>query len=77
MNLFDKVKCKGFYKPFRDGKWLYFDKKTLTFNAMDNNLADGKNAGIVEKTLHVSKKHISNTLKKVSMVCLSDIKSYC
>ena len=28
MNLFEKVKCKGFYKPFKDGRWLYLDRKT-------------------------------------------------
>lgn len=39
MNLFEKVKCKGFYKPFKDGRWLYLDRKTLTADAMDNNLA--------------------------------------
>ena len=25
MNLFEKVKCKGFYKPFKDGRWLYLE----------------------------------------------------
>lgn len=36
VNLFEKVKCKGFYKPFKDGRWLYLDRKTLTADAMDN-----------------------------------------
>ena len=49
LNLFEKVKCKGFYKPFKDGRWLYLDKEKLTADAMDNNLADGKHYGTVEK----------------------------
>ena len=49
LNLFEKVKCKGFYKPFKDGRWLYLDKEKLTADAMDNNLADGNNDGTVEK----------------------------
>lgn len=34
MKLFDKVKCKGFYKPFKDRRWLYLDRETLTAYAM-------------------------------------------
>lgn len=56
MNLFDKVKCKGFYKPYKDGRWLYLDKKTLTADAMDNNLADGNNDGTVEKNVEYIEK---------------------
>nr|DAI47949.1 MAG TPA: hypothetical protein [Caudoviricetes sp.] len=56
MNLFDKVKCKGFYKPFKDGRWLYLDRKTLTADAMDNNLADGNNDGTVEKNVEYIEK---------------------
>lgn len=28
--LFDKVKCKGFYKPHRDGLYIELDKENLT-----------------------------------------------
>lgn len=56
MKLFDKVKCKGFYKKFNDGRWLYLDKKTLTADAMDNNLTDWKNDGTVEKNVEYIEK---------------------
>lgn len=56
MNLFEKVKCKGFYKPFKDGRWLYLDRETLTADAMDNNLADGNNDGTVEKNVEYIEK---------------------
>ena len=68
MNLFDKVKCKGFYKPYKDGRWLYLDKKTLTADAMDNNLADGNNDALLKRMLSISKKPISNTLIRISQV---------
>jgi len=29
MNLFDKVKCKGFYKKVHDGKYLFLDEDSL------------------------------------------------
>lgn len=56
MNLFVKVKCKGFYKSFQDRRWLYLNKKTLTADAMDNNLADGSNDGTVEKNVEYIEK---------------------
>lgn len=56
MKLFDRVKCKGFYKPFSDGKWLYLDRKTLTADAMDNNLVDWGNDGTVEKDVEYIEK---------------------
>lgn len=56
MKLFEKVKCKGFYKPFKDGRWLYLDRETLTADAMDNNLADGNNDGTVEKNVEYIEK---------------------
>ena len=56
LNLFEKVKCKGFYKPFKDGRWLYLDKEKLTADAMDNNLAYGNNDGTVEKDVEYIEK---------------------
>ena len=50
MKLFDKVKCKGFYKPFKDRRWLYLDRKTLTADAMDNDGTVEKNVEYIEKT---------------------------
>lgn len=57
MNLFDKVKCKGFYKKFNDGKWLRLDRKTLTADAMDNNLVSMGNDGTVEKDVEYIEKN--------------------
>lgn len=56
MNLFDKVKCNGFYKKFNDGKWLRLDRKTLTADAMDNNLVSMGNDGTVEKDVEYIEK---------------------
>ena len=56
MNLFDRVKCKGFYKPFKDGRWLYLNKETLTADSMDNNLIDASNDGTVEKDVEYIEK---------------------
>lgn len=57
MNLFDKVKCKGFYKKFNDGKWLRLDRKTLTADAMDNNLVSMGNDGTTEKDVEYIEKN--------------------
>ena len=65
MNLFDKVKCKGFYKPFSDGKWLYLVRETLTADAMDNNLADGNNDGTVEKNVEYIEKTYYQHVDKI------------
>nr|DAH12924.1 MAG TPA: hypothetical protein [Caudoviricetes sp.] len=69
MKLFDKVKCKGFYKPFKDGRWLYLDRETLTADAMDNNLADGNNDGTVEKNVeYIEKTYYQHVDKNFSGV---------
>lgn len=69
MKLFDTVKCKGFYKPFTDGKWLYLDRETLTADAMDNNLADGSNDGTVEKDVeYIEKTYYQHVDKNFSGV---------
>ena len=48
MELFEKVKCKGFYKKVHDGIYVYLDKSTLTAYAMNSNLADVDNDGTME-----------------------------
>lgn len=48
MKLFDKVKCKGFYKKVSDGIWVHLDKSTLTAYAMNTNLVDTDNDGTME-----------------------------
>ena len=63
MELFEKVKCKGFYKKVHDGIWVHLDKSTGTAYAMNSNLVDIDNVGImeadidcVEKTYYEHKK---------------------
>lgn len=56
MNLFCKVKCKGFYTPFKDGKWLSLDRKMFTADAMDMNLVDMDNDGTAEKNVECIEK---------------------
>lgn len=38
MKLFDKVRCKGFYKKIRDGIWIHLDKNSLTAYKMNGAL---------------------------------------
>ena len=52
MNLFDKVKCRGFYKKVHDGVFVYLDKSTLTAYSMNSNLAGVDNDGTVEEEVH-------------------------
>lgn len=49
--LFDRVKCKGFYKPHRDGLFIRLDETTLTADLVNANFASADNAGIVEKDI--------------------------
>lgn len=63
MKLFEKVKCKGFYKKVHDGIWVHLDKSTGTAYAMNSNLVDIDNDGTmeadidcVEKTYYEHKK---------------------
>lgn len=62
MNLFDKVKCKGFYKRIYDGIYMYLDQTTLTAYGINTNLANGDNDGTfasdvdsIEKTYYEHK----------------------
>lgn len=48
MKLFQKVKCKGFYKKVKDGIWVHLDKTTCTAYAMNSNLVDIDNDGTME-----------------------------
>lgn len=46
--LFDKVRCKGFYKSYRDGLYIALDKRNLTADLMNSHLATAYNSGLVE-----------------------------
>ena len=48
IKLFDKIQCKGFYKPAHDGIFIQLDKSTLTAYSMNMNLVDVDNDGTVE-----------------------------
>ena len=64
IKLFDKCKCKGFYKPFKDGRWLVLNKETLTADAYDNNLRNNGNKGIVEKDVEYIEKTYFKHIEK-------------
>lgn len=51
MNLFDRVKCKGFYKKVHDGIWILLNTEYLTACAMNSNLVDDLNDGTVEENV--------------------------
>lgn len=51
MELFDKCRCKGFYKQAHDGIWVHLDQTTLTACAMNSNLANKDNDGTMEEDI--------------------------
>lgn len=63
MNLFDKVKCKGFYKKINDGIWVHLDKTTLTAYAMNSNLVDFDNDGTMEADIDYVEKNYYEHVK--------------
>lgn len=54
--LFDKVKCKGFYKTHKDGIFIHLDKTTLTAYLMNTNLIDVDNDGTAEADIDCAEK---------------------
>ena len=58
MELFDKVKCKGFYKKVRDGIYVQLDKDNLVADLINTNLidVDGNNYGIMEEGIDFAEK---------------------
>ena len=68
-NLFEKVRCTGFLKPFKDGKWLRLNMDTFTADAMDNNIADWENDGTVENNVeHIEKTYFQHVNKEFNGV---------
>ena len=49
IKMFDMCRFNGFYKKVHDGRFISLDKKTLTADLIDTNLADGESEGVVEK----------------------------
>lgn len=56
MNLFDKIRCKGFYKPVHDGVWIELDNDSLKANKCNSSLTgdavEEYNVDCVEKTYY-------------------------
>lgn len=52
IKLFEKYKCKGFYKRIYDGIYINLDKKELTATAMKNSEIIDEDVFCVEKTLY-------------------------
>lgn len=75
MKLFEKVKCKGFYKKVYDGTYIFLDEINLTAthmnsNSQDTNCVVEENVDRVEKTYY---KHVNQTFCGV-IVGFTDIK---
>lgn len=67
MNLFEKVKCRGFYKKVHDGNFVVLDKQNLTATHMNSNLIEQdcvveECVDRVEKTYY---EHVSQNFKGV------------
>ena len=56
MQLFNKCKCKGFYKPHKDGLFIYLDKENLKADLVNANLACADDDGTVEKDIDCAEK---------------------
>lgn len=69
MKLFEKVNCTGFYKPFKDGKWLQLNEEDHTADSMDMNIVGPENDGTVEKDVeYIEKTYYKHVDKKFSGV---------
>lgn len=54
--LFDKCKCKGFYKKVHDGRFIYLDREKLRADLVDANLACATYDGTIEKDIDRAEK---------------------
>ncbi len=54
--LFDKCKCKGFYKRAHDGLFIHLDEENLTADLINTNLACADNVGVVEEDIDCAEK---------------------
>lgn len=52
VKLFDRCKCKGFYKKAHDGTYIQLDSKNLTANLMNSNIQ----GELVEEDIDCAKK---------------------
>lgn len=56
MKLFDKVRCKGFYAKFNDGKYVFLDTHNLSADFMCNEIVIKAEDERIEKTYFRHKK---------------------
>ena len=67
--LFDKVRCNGFYKPHKDGIYIYLDKENLRADLVNVNLWDNGKGGTVESDIEQAEKtyykHVSQNFSGV------------
>lgn len=56
MKLFDKCKCKGFYKKAHDGLFIFLDRENLRADLVNINLACADDMGVVEKDVECAEK---------------------
>ena len=56
MKLFDKCKCKGFYKKVRDGLFISLDRENLRADLVNANLACADDDGTVKKDIDCAEK---------------------
>lgn len=56
IKLFDKVKCKGYYKKAHDGLFIFLDRENLRADLINTNLACADDDGTVEKDIDCAEK---------------------
>ena len=61
MNLFDKVKCNGFYSKVRDGTYICLDSQNLKAAHMNSNAVDTE--CLVEEDVDRVEKNVLQTRK--------------
>lgn len=54
--LFDKCRCKGFYKRAHDGLFIHLDRENLKAELININLACADDDGVVEEDIDCAKK---------------------
>lgn len=64
MELFDKVRCTGYYKKAHDGVWVHLDKDNFTAYAMNSHNDEATEADVdcVEKSYY---EHIKSNFRGV------------
>ena len=56
IRLFDRCKCKGYYKKAHDGLSIYLDRENRRADLININFADSDNDGTAEKDIECAEK---------------------